>query len=308
VIERLLLAALLTALPAAAWGSACCVGSTSATAGRLGRCEQAGVTVRLGFEGRTGTWDRDGGFHPASRDIREALSLGIGGALRVDRRFQFGGSLPLRLQRRALDDQEAWGFGPGDLRTWLRWEPLEDVSGPQAPPVPVVGFTVILPTGVPAEASPDPLGAGATGSGLLALGPVLSLERSGARGSFELGGQLVASLPRPGDPHGRAPGLAWTLGVTGAAFLSPSVTLSGSLGADGLSPGLHDGALSGSASIRPTLGAGLALKLRRSGKERLSIGLSGHPPIPGIGRSQESTLALSVSLTAVRLAPWPTRP
>ena len=302
-----LLWATLLLAPSIAQASACCAGSTSAAVGRLGGGEQAGLYVSLGLEGRTATWDGEGGVHAAERDRREAIILGIEGALRVDRRFQFGGSMPLRVQHRALGEENAWGVGPGDLRTWLRFEPMEDVGGPKSAPVPALGFALILPTGIPASAAPDPLGAGATGSGYVSLGPVLSLERSGSRGSFEVGGQLLASLPPPDAPPSRVPGVGWSLGLSGAAFLSPSVTLSGSIGADGLSPGLHDGRPSGDGSIRPLLGAGVAMKLRRSGKERLSIGLSGHPPIPGLGRSREATLALSVTLSAVRLEPWARR-
>ena len=298
-LAGLLFAWVLCASPPA-HAAACCVGSTSDQAARLGPCETALVGVSYGLEGLVARWSAGGQLVSARSTPRLDHSFVGYFALRVDPRFQLGATMPLRLQAVAAGDLREVGVGPGDLTLFARLEPFENAAG-AGPPLPAFGLGLVLPTGIPPESAPGQLGAFATGRGYLALAPSVDLERTFGKGVFRITVDGLFSVPRPWDEDVRVPGVGWGAPVAGSLFVSVDTTLALSGGARGRSAGRVRGEVSGKASVEPWIGAGVSLGMPRF--DRLSLGVRTSLPIPVIGRSTSATVLFSVSYTGVRRQP-----
>jgi len=293
----LFVAMLLTASsPGVADASACCIGSTSSQAGRLGRCEALAVGVGLSTEGVVGSWTSRGDFSLVRnhRDITHRL-IGLF-ALRPTRKLQFGLSIPLVLQARSIDALTEVGGGPGDLNMWVRFEPFEDTL--KILPVPSFSLLITAPTGIPLDKAKGSLGTGATGTGHWAFGGAVAFEQTIVRGGLEFGAEARASTPRRVDGHRRSPGVAWQGYGSGSYFLRPDVTLSWSGGVRGLTPGWIEGRSAGTNSIEPFIGFTGAFKV--GGTDRLTIGLRSSLPIPKLGLSDQATVSISMTYTHIK--------
>ena len=286
--------------PSPALAAACCVGSTSDQAARLGPCETALVGISYGAEGLAAWWDADGQLVSARSTPRLDHSFVGYFALRVDPRFQFGATMPLRLQAVAAGDLREVGIGPGDLTLFARLEPFENAAG-AGPPLPAFGLGLVLPTGIPPVSAPGQLGAFATGRGYLAVAPSIDLERTFGKGVFRVTVDGLFSVPRPWDEDSRVPGVGWGAAVAGSFFLSVDTTLAVSGGARGRSAGRVRDEASGKPSVEPWLGVGVSLGMPRF--DRLSLGLRTSLPIPVIGRSTSASVLFTVSYTGVRRQP-----
>ncbi len=297
---RWLLAIALLLTPTAASAAACCIGSVGAGGARLGPCE----TVRLGgswsLEGLAGSWRRDGSLRAAESSSRVDHRFVAEGRFRLDERFQLGYAMPIVLSARSVLDTSEVGIGPGDLTIVARLEPAGEPTG--AAPQPAVGLELTLPTGVPVHAAQGTTGAWATGGGHFALTPSFWLGRTFGRGSFELDAGATFSMPSPHDGGRSVPGIGWRAAALGGIFLHRTATLSLSLGAQGRSPGWIAGKSAGTASVEPRGAAGVTFQLPRGA--RLSTSVFGSLPIPGLGRSTEATVGLSVGLAWVSRYPW----
>jgi hypothetical protein len=296
----LLAASLFVLAPDGARAAACCVGSTSDQAARLGPCETALVGISYGADGLAGHWDSEGRLLSARSAPRLDHAFVGFFALRIDSRFQVGATMPLRLQAVAAGDLREVGVGPGDLTLFGRVEPFPNAAG-AGPPLPAFGLGLVLPTGIPPEAAPGQLGAFATGRGYLAFAPSIDLERTFGKGVFRLSVDGLFSIPRPWDEDRAAPGVGWGGTVAGSFFLGVDTTLAISGGARGVSPGRFRGAPSGKASVEPWLGLGVSLGLPRF--DRLGLGLRGSLPIPHIGRNTAARVLFTVTYTHVRRRP-----
>ncbi len=291
-----LLLTTLLAAPATAQAAACCVGSTSDQASRLGPCERVLLGVGYSLELPAAEWDAVGDLHrPAAPRVVHRFS-GVT-ALRVDDRFQFGFAMPLVLQAVSVGDRVEAGGGPGDLRAWLRVEPRPGVIGP-GPPVAGLGFALVLPTGIPPEQAPGGLGAGGTGAGYLGLAPSFDIEKQGARGLIRLSVDGTFSVPRPWEDRVNAPGVALGADVSGAFFVDWRTTIAISGGARVRTPGWFDGKVTGRGGVEPWLGVGASFGVR--GFDRLSVGLRTSLPVPRIGRSMPVSVLASVTWAHVR--------
>lgn len=294
---------LLLLWPGAAAAAACCVGSTTAEAGRLGPCEFFTVGVATSLEGRLGAWDHAGELRLGS-DARLTHRWSGSAALRPSRTVQLGVVAPFLLQWKRVAGVDGVGGAPGDVLVWASLEPFEDSPVARAAPLPQFGFAVTVPTGVQAEDSAAPVGAGATGSGHVVLLPSLRLGRNRLRGSVFGDAQVGVSLPRPGPL--RMPGVSWGVSLSGAWFARTDLSLSLAAGLRGLGPGLVGDRVAGRPSMEPWLGAGLALSTRREG--RILLGLRHSLPLPAVGRSQEATVLLSFGVAYVtKRRPLPAR-
>ncbi len=280
-----------------AWAGACCVGTTSSQLGRLGPCEKVAAGLGYSLEALLGSWSDRGELHGPGDDRRLTHSFIGLIALRPDRRFQFGVSMPILLQGKQVAGQAEVGGGPGDMNLWLSVEPFEDLGGRRAPPVPMFGLGLRLPTGIPLDRAPGSTGAGATGTGHLAVGPGLRVEKTFTRGALYLSGEALFSLPRPDAPAAPLPGVAWSASLSGAVFLGPRRTVSLSGGMRGVGPAWSHGQPTGRPSHEPWMGLGLTLTPRAG--HRWSIGLRHGLPVPALGRNQEGTLMVSVTGTLV---------
>lgn len=278
------------ASPAVANAAACCVGSTGSDAGRLGPCEFFSAGAVTSLDGRIGGWSGDGTLRMGGSTGRLTTTLTGLSSIRPVRVLQLGLAMPVLLQARAIGEERGVGAGPGDLRLRVAVDALEELSAPRGVPLPSPAFTLILPTGVPLEASRAPLGAGATGAGYAVLEPSLRLGRTGGRGSLYGSVGLGVPLPRPGETH--SPGAAWSGELAGAWFARPDVSLSVAGGVRGLTPGLREGSPAGRGSVEPFLAAALAITTPREG--RLFLGVRHSLVVPALGRSQEASLTFTV--------------
>ena len=188
------------ALGGPVWAGACCVGSTSTLPILVGECERGTLAVGLDVQQTLGHWDRAGDPEIGSHAEQAAVAM-VGGAVRVNRRWQVGATLPARVNHLETSDATYWGGGPGDTTVHALWDPLEESTGP----VPLVTGTVRVPTGTSA--------ADATGR---LMEDVTGLEGPAAT----LGASLDRSL-------GKTP---WTLGVTGELSERPAAGAVASVG------------------------------------------------------------------------------
>ncbi len=285
---------LLLAVPSSARAGACCVGSTTSEAGRLGPCEFFSAGIGTGVEARMGAWSRKGDFRVGS-DSRLTIRWTGSLAVRPSRTMQLGISLPVLLQGKRVGDLDGVGGGPGDTTIWTALEPFEDSPVPAAIPLPDFGLAVTLPTGIPVQASTAPVGAGATGTGHMVVTPSMRVGRSGFKGSLYGGVSFALPLPRPGSLV--LPGAGWEVALAGAWYAKTDLSLSLSGGLRGLTPGRVEGRAAGAPSLEPWLGAGMAISTKREG--RVTLGVSHSIPAPLIGRSKEATVLFSLSVAYV---------
>lgn len=288
--------------PASARAGACCSGSTSNQVGALGPCEAWGVGVAAGPELELGAWDSDGRLRTFAAPRRVTHRAVVFGALRPARWIQLGASLTLLAQVIHRAGTTEVGAGPGDAALWTRLQPFEDIPGAGSAPLPEPGFSIRLPTGIPVDRAPGLLGAGATGTGHLGLGPTLRLGRTLRGGGLFASTSLLGTVPPPAWT-GPVPGVAWTASLDGSVFLGRKNTLVVGGGARGLGPGTKDGHSVGGAGVEPWLRAALTSTIR--GADRITFALRGSLPAPLLGRRQPATLALSVSIERVQRGALP---
>ncbi len=164
---------LLLALTGQARASACCVGSTSSTPARLGRCERASAGLMVSGTQSQLRYDSQGRVVTSSMTSQELSTLLFGG-WRWSRWGQVGLSLPAQMAWRSTDLQASQGGGLADLHLGVVLETPSERTG--ASPMMSLGFR--LPTGRSWEQASSPLGADITGRGGLGVSTALGLERS----------------------------------------------------------------------------------------------------------------------------------
>ncbi len=275
-----LLVALLVALSAGeAFGAACCVLAAPGRSGRLPEKEVVGVLASYGFESRPGAWTAQGDLNFAQSDLQLTHSLTTQVMVRPSRVFQASLSLPLMLNTHRIADEVSVGGGPGDLQITTRFEPVAVGGWLKAPPLPGLGISVTLPTGVPTHRASS--GTAVTGTGYVAISPSFSLDKALDRGAFGVDLSGTFSLPRPGDETRTLPGIGFAGSLFGAFYASTKATVTASIGMRGSSAGWRSGKSTGGPQLEPIGGLGLVLEPRRL--SRLVLGLQGSVPIPKLG-------------------------
>lgn len=178
--SRALAALALLALPGGALAGACCVGSISSTPARVGECEHAVAALTASGEHSSGRWDRDGAVQDSSVTERALLATAAFG-VRIDRQWQVGGTLPVRLNHHESREQSGWGGGVGDARALVMWDPLEEkprLASLKATPVPIATLGVRVPTGRDWTRSERALGEDVTGLQPAAVLAGIAVERT----------------------------------------------------------------------------------------------------------------------------------
>ncbi len=297
LLESIALAAVIVVVavgaPVPARAAACCVASTTDQVGVLGPKEKWLLGAGYSLEGKLGEWDLTGRLVPVGESPRTLHVFSGTAALRVDRVMQIGASLPFAIQAVRFGDQVTVGAGLGDVRTWVRLEPWETGYG-KGPPIPAFGFGLSLPTGIPPEQSPDAFGAGATGTGYLALRPSIEVARSFEKGVFRAAVDAVLPLTRPWVTGVSVPGVGWGVSLSGGIFTTSRSTLALSGGVQGRTAGLRDGDRSGKASVEPW--ASVGLNLAPWAANRISLGLRSSLFVPRIGRATQGSVTLGVTV------------
>lgn len=188
------------AVPGEAAAAACCIGSTSTVPTRLGECERASVGLGLKAQQLVGVWDRAGSSAPSSLS-ETTFTMGLAGALRIDRRLQLALQAPFLANHKQAGPSDAWGGGFGDVTVGALWDPVEETVDPDALslPVPVVGLGVRAPTGRSWEQSDSALLEDVTGSGHPALTASLQFERTMDRVPWSLSAQGEVAAAHGGE-------------------------------------------------------------------------------------------------------------
>lgn len=177
--------------------ASCCV-SSSVGVPRLRAWEAAAVGVTGAFSTAPGQWDPDGQWR-SFRDYGEReWRLSASGLLRVHRRLQLHGLLPVVLNQRDGTARSETGGGLGDLQVAARYD-LSSVGEAGAWPGLALSLGVLAPTGRPLDESRSQLGADATGRGAWVISPGMTLEQ--VWGGRFLQATAAATIPLP---HERA--------------------------------------------------------------------------------------------------------
>ncbi|MFW6049548.1 MAG: hypothetical protein ACODAU_00150 [Myxococcota bacterium] len=153
-------AALWAALPARAGAQACCTGTASGELGVVGPCRRALVSAQLTWEHQVGGWANDGTFRRFDGTRAEDLALTVAGGVRfLEDRLQLHGSLPVRMQHRALPGLgTSTRAGLGDAFVGLRGtivEGAQDGVEKGDPSTLVPWVDLILGAGIPTGRAPD---------------------------------------------------------------------------------------------------------------------------------------------------------
>ena len=211
-------------------------------------------------------------------------------AFRLDDYAQVGIAMPVLIQGVRAGSVKGAGIGPGDLRTWITFEPTAAHIGP-GPPQPRITLAMIAPTGIPPEQAQQTLAADATGTGYLRFAPSFDLEKQGFKGliRFTIDGSFA--VPRPWVEGFNLPGIGVGGSVSGAVFLNSGATLAWGGGAMARSRGWYEGNPSGKAGVEPWASFGVSLNGRRF--DRVGLGVRAALPIPGVGRSQSGSVTLA---------------
>lgn len=269
--------ALLLSAPVAQAG-ACCTGNMSALPTQVGECERGTLGVGVLFESTQARWDSSGRLAPASVQ-EEAWQLTGAGAIRLNRQWQLGASVPIRVNHLAAGETQVWGGGPGDAVVSALWDPMEE--GQRA--VPLVTLAVRVPTGTsPAEAH------GALFQDVTGLaGPALTLTAAADRTLGKVPwnvGVRVEGSKRPAVSGSASVGLyvgnAWTVsaGVTHLRRWSPA-------------PGGWGHTHTTDASVRVITGAPVAWRAWVQGGAGV--------PLPGAGHSAPIRVLASTGVVKV---------
>jgi len=214
VIALAALAAL--AAPRAAAASACC-GVGHGMGERLGLFERARASIGLRFQERLGAHLADGGYAPlASGDHERELRAEIGWLVRLTRRAELGASLPALITLRGLGGRAAAAGGIGDLTVHGRYA-LVPLGEDGFPPPLALTLAALVPTGRPARAARDPLGADVTGLGVAELRPGLAIERTWDSSLWATASASLAFRTPTTLPDGRAVHLAPRARIVAAA-------------------------------------------------------------------------------------------
>lgn len=280
-------AAALGLLPGLAHAAACCVGSTSPFPIRVGECEHVVAGVSSGYERAIGRWDGAGDVVPVGVDESAVLAdLGVG--VRLNRRWQVAGIVPMRANQRVGSAGALWGGGVGDATAMVVWDPTEEVA--EGPPTPVFTASVRVPTGRDWTQADGALMEDVTGLPNPAGTLGVTLERS------------IGQVPW-------TVGVDGTLGASSEGDLQPAFSVSGSVGRylgtswsvlGTASWAASWAAADGSADMvaRPRVGARVVYGQRLA--FRAWAGTDWDLAVPGIGRSATQMASASLGVALVR--------
>lgn len=270
------------------------MGSVSDQAGLLGPLEDVIGTVGYSVEVGLAEWDQDGELHAAGL-TRVVHRLSGAVAWRIDPAAQFGVTMPVLIQGVRAGPLRGAGSGPGDLRTWITFEPAGRLDAP--PLKPRITLAIVAPTGIPPEQAQQALAADATGSGYLRIAPSFDLEKPLGDGVLRVSIDGSFAVPRPWSATGDLPGVGIGASLSGVAFLTSGLTLAWAGGVLARTPGWYRGSVAGLPSYEPWSSVGVSFSGHRF--DRVGVGLRGSLPIPKIGHSAPATVTLSVTYAHV---------
>jgi hypothetical protein len=266
---------------------------------------RAVLTSKLAVEHMLGRHDRDGEYHGLGDDVAATdaqLVLGAGLRMPFYEPLQVHGSLPVRLQYRALPERDsATRLGLGDASLFVRWSALRDdelglfhARSTAVPSLDLYAGTK-LPSGVHDEGADARALARTMGDGVVALiAGVRAIKyvtpehavRLSLHYDWKLARESEAGSPyeafSPGDTFGLTlgylgtSGMRWAFGVTADALFT--------FESSGRMAGGELEALEGTAMHEITLGAHLTHLIVMPELD-LTLGVSYTPPIVGFARN-----------------------
>ncbi|MCH2108457.1 MAG: hypothetical protein MK135_03960 [Polyangiaceae bacterium] len=276
-----------------ALAQACCSGSAANQFGIVARGNRALVGLRVGEEFSFWSANTQGQLS-AFRDATVLDSVfTLGGGVRLfSPRLQIQGSLPLRLQYRALGEEQEFALGFGDAFLNARWILFEDdtegliESGSWVPFVePFIGIG--FPTGRPPAESRSPLLADVTGTGdwQLAFGLRTSrylTEKDVLFANARWGHAFARQVVRLGEQERFRLGEELNFQLSYFHFFNLFWALGGSVDYRVLTEARADGqVVPNSQARRMSVGAQLSYFFRWPSWQ-LRFGGSFDPPIPGV--------------------------
>lgn len=294
-----LAAAVALGAPAAARAQACCTGASAIGTTRLAAHEDAVIGVRASASWLYGSVGRDGAYVASPGDtIDLSFEQSVVGTLRVLRHGQLSVIVPIVETYRKFPGIAEVGGGLGDVLLGARYDFVEPGASPTWPGI-ALAWSLTLPTGRSPEDASSPLATDATGTGGVAAGADMFVERSFKDAFVQVVGSALWRAPRTvGELHPQR-GLAFSAlaagGYTFAGGLVAAVTLSYRAELDGR----LDGATlpgSGHELTRAGLAAGYSL----SDDWRLQAGV--FADLPAAPLSRNHPMSSGVTLTLLRSA------
>jgi hypothetical protein len=252
-----------------AYGSACCVGATSAVPTRLGECERWLVGFGVGVEGASARYTpRFGISSPAPYEISFVQRFAAG--VRVNSKFQLDLLASSRESWKWTNNLHEFGAGFGDLTVRAILEPVDErfVTGVRGPPVPILTIGLRIPTGRNSSQSKRPLLSDVTGLKGFSIPITLGFERTS--GDLLWSTNIMADIPLLTE--------IMELGMLGSIgrTIRPHWTV--------LGHGSYRWTLGPGSTAATTLGFRSVHQIR--GRHRAWWGISSDLPVPGLGKDR----------------------
>ncbi len=280
-----LLGLALLLVPRLAAAQACCASPSGFAPTRLQPNEDALVGLVASASAVTGSWGADRSFRAPSEGSREvdlSQRLVIGWA--PWSRAELSLSLPLVETIRQAGGASDVGGGLGDVRVGSRWT-LSQLGTTKGVPRIQVLSSLVLPTGVAADAAHRPLATDATGVGVVQWENGLALEQAFGPVFVSLSGTIALRGARD------VRGVSTRLGPLFATFaavgwsLGRGVSVGATVGYEASLAAAQEGeSVDGSATARSTVGVSAAFPLGRG--LRLTLGASWTPHVEGLGQNE----------------------
>lgn len=286
-------------VPATARAQACCGGAAAIGTTRLAPHEDAVIGLGARATWLYGSMSRDGAYVPSPDGTLDlSFEQSVVGTLRVLRHGQLSAVVPVVETYRRVPGLAEAGAGLGDIVLGARYDFIEPGASPTWPGV-ALAWSLTLPTGRSPEDAQSPLATDVTGTGGVAAGADLFLERSFGDVFVQLVGSALWRAPRVvGDLHPQR-GLAFSgFAAGGYSFdsgLVTAVTLSYRAELDGRLDGVTV-----PESGHETTRAGLAAGYSFSFDWRIQGSVFADVPVAPLSRNHP--MSSGVTLTLLRSA------
>ncbi len=191
--------------------------------------EDGAVGLTGAFSTAPGQWDPNGQWHGFGDYGEREWRLSMFGLLRVQKRVQLYGLVPVVLNQRDGTTRSESGGGLGDAQAAARYD-LYNVGEAGAWPGVALSLGVLAPVGRPVDESKSPLAADATGRGAWVISPAVTLEQ--VWGGMFLQATVGATIPLPrerADGHAQRFGPGVAVGLAGGLELVPGKVVLGAL-------------------------------------------------------------------------------